>query len=695
MNFRAFILLFLSAVLTFSSCETAEPQLPNGPIEDFWPDDDKEDNGSEDEPKDDDDRTDNPDADYIPAGFKDEKNDTAEDRILTFDYSVLAKAGHPRLLMSRDDFEDIKKRVGKDKASNKTLLMVHRVIIEKADAFASSTKAMSDYSSHEDNVKELLALSYAYRVTEAARYLTRIKDDIKNILKWSTISGGELGTGEHSLALAIVYDWLYYDLTYDERVGLRKFVTNHAIIPSLGFSFHNFYGNWNQVGNGGIVCAALAMYEKNKGAAVNVIEQGIKSNKAVLQKILVGGGYPEGVGYWNYGMSYQVALFQSLLNIFGNTAGLTDEPGVMDSGTYGLLMHGSIGTSFAYNDGGTTDDNPLIPTWWYAAQKQDPNLVYGEYNLLMNKRYTDDYSRLTPLIPALLKSFNPDQVTTTKPGDMIWSCDGEMPLCVVRRGWNYDKTDCYLGIKGGYCNTWEAMKTSHGHMDAGSFVFEAEGIRWSDDVTRPGYTDWNKALSNAGSASSKTKQTDLKWGTFNTNALCHSTIVSYTNDGSITKTHASDHNVNGKATISDVIDNGTGQGAELDMSAPLKGQVKNATRKILLLSDGTLEVTDQITALDDMDSVIEWRMISQSTMSTGSSGIELTAVKDSKKKRKLSASCSDSNVALTYKVIDTVIPSDWTGFTYIQTIKDKKIASWKATVPKGTTVTFTTTLKKI
>ena len=168
-----------------------------------------------------------------------------------------------------------------------------------------------------------------------------------------------------------------------------------------------------------------------------------------------------------------------------------------------------------------------------------------------------------------------------------------------------------------------------------------------------------------------------------------------TNDGSITKTHATDHNVDGKATISRVIDNGMGQGAELDMSAPLKGQVKKATRTILLLPDGTLEVTDEITALDDIDSVVEWRMISQSTMSSSSSGIELTGVKDSKKKRKLFASCSDSGVKISYSIINPVIPSDWTGFTYIQTIKEKKIASWKATVPKGTTVTFTTTLTKI
>ena len=696
MKLRPYI-LYIGILLLFFSCDAAQVEeglLPGDKIEDYWPDDEQqqpEDPGEEDDfPGEDSDF-----GDVLPPGFKDEKNDSSKDRAGVFDYAKLAKAGHPRLLMSAKDFDDLKVRLGKDKANNRVLLMIHRIIIAKADEYAASTKAMNDPSAHEDNVSELLTLAYAYRVTGAARYLSRLNADVNNILKWTKISSGELGTGEHSLAIAIVYDWLYYDLSYDQRVGLRKLLVNKAIVPSSSFEFRNYRGNWNQVGNGGIMCAALATYEKNKTAAYDAIETGISDNKATLQKILVGGGYPEGIGYWNYGMTYQVALLQSLQNIFGHTAGLAEVSGVMDSGMYGLMMHGTINTSFAYNDGGTTNDNNLIPVWWYAAQKQDPDIVYGELNRINSGEYADDYSRLTALIPALLKSFNPDQILTRKPSDKVWSCKGEMPLCVVRRGWNYDKTDYYLGIKAGYAGTWQTMKTAHGHMDAGSFVFEAEGVRWSDDVTRPSYSTWNSALKNAGSASSLTGQRDLKWSTFNIHALCHSTLVSYTNDGSISKLHSTDHYVDGKATISKVIDNGTGQGAELNMSAPLKGQVKEAVRTILLLPDGTLQVTDKITALDSKDSVIEWRMISQATAEKSSSGIKLTSVKDSSKKRQLSATCDNSKVSLAYNIYNPLIPSDWSGFTFIQTIKDKKIASWKATVPKGTTVTFTTKLKKL
>ena len=40
----------------------------------------------------------------------------------------------------------------------------------------------------------------------------------------------------------------------------------------------------------------------------------------------------------------------------------------------------------------------------------------------------------------------------------------------------------YIGVKGGMA------KRNHGHMDAGSFVFDAYGKRWSEDLMVPEYT---------------------------------------------------------------------------------------------------------------------------------------------------------------------------------------------------------------
>ena len=409
-----------------------------------------------------------------------------------------------------------------------------------------------------------------------------------------------------------------------------------------------------------------------------------------------GGGYPEGMSYWNYGMTYQIALVQSMLNIFGHSAGITEIAGFMDSGAYALMAHGTVNSTFSYADGGSTNDNHMVASWWYAAQKQNATLAYAENHLLDTGKYGSSFSRLMPLIPGLLGDFNPDAVLSTVPSVGFWHCDGEMPLVIVRRGWTYTSSDIYLGIKGGNCNTWATMNTSHGHMDAGSFVFEAEGTRWSDDVMRPSYSPWFKALTDAGSRSGDTSQSGLRWGTFNVNALAHSTIVSYTNDGSVSgKLHDSDQYVDGHASVMEPINGRAGQGAVLDMSGPMKGQVKSATRTITLLQNGTLEVKDRIIALDSKACKLEWRMLSLATASAASDGITLASRNDSSVKRRLSASCSSRGLAITYATWEPGIPSDWTGFTYYQTMSNRIIAGWTATVPAGADVTFTTILEKI
>ena len=612
-----------------------------------------------------------------------------------FDYTVLENAGHPRLLMTEKDFAALKKRLGSDKASNVTLCNIHHVIIVKAQAYAAAAQITSDPSSHENNVSEILALCYAWRTTGNAIFLTKVLKDIDAVIGWKSLGSSDLGVGEHSLALAVAYDWLYQELSEKQRYGLCKLLMDKAVKASLKSSFRQFCGNWNQVGNGGIMSAALALYEQDKTSCMVNIETGLVDNRKVLRKLMAGGGgYPEGPSYWNYGMTYQAALLQSMLNIFNHTATIMDIQGLMDSGMYALMSHGTMNTCFSYADGGASSDQHMLASWWYAAMKQDASLCFAEKHLLEQDKYLSSYSRLLPLVPAFLKDFNPDAPGSV-PTASLWHCDGEMPLCIVRRGWTYSPSDLYLGIKGGNCNTWKTMSTAHGHMDAGSFVFEAEGVRWSDDIMRPSYSNWFDALQKAGSRSGDTSQTGLRWSTFNVNVLCHSTLVSYTNDGSVSgKLHPSDQYVDGHASILEIHDDPARQGAVLDMSGPMKGQVKSARREIDLLADGTLEVTDRIQALDGQDCVLEWRMLSMANAAVQGQGITLTSRDDAGISRTLTVKSSQSGVSPVYATWQTAVPSDWSGFTYYQTISKRVIAGWKATVPAGTTVTFTTQLKK-
>jgi hypothetical protein len=298
---------------------------------------------------------------------------------------------------------------------------------------------------------------------------------------------------------------------------------------------------------------------------------------------------------------------------------------------------------------------------------------------------------MLPVMAVLCANFDLDSKGFSQPVSDFWSCHGETPLCIVRKGWDYGPNDIYLGIKGGACNSWKTMFTAHSHMDAGSFVFEAEGVRWSDDIMRPAYGPWFKALNDAGSRSGATYQSGLRWNTFNVNNLAHSCIVAYCNDGSVEgKNHPSDYWVDGLTSLTPVNEDGR-QGAVLDMSEPMKGQVKSATRTITLLKDGTLEVTDVIEALAQMDCPIEWRMLTKADAEANSDNIIL---KHKDRRRVLVVKVSDKEINPEYRVLPPALPESWEGFTYCKEIKGREIASWSATVPAGKKVTFVTTLSK-
>ena len=89
-------------------------------------------------------------------------------------------------------------------------------------------------------------------------------------------------------------------------------------------------------------------------------------------------------------------------------------------------------------------------------------------------------NRLLPMIMAFANNLNLDAISA--PSNKLWSGKGETPVVMVHTDWTYTDTDKYLGIKGGKAGS------SHGHMDAGSFVYDAYGVRWSMDFGLQSYT---------------------------------------------------------------------------------------------------------------------------------------------------------------------------------------------------------------
>ena len=625
----------------------------------------------------------------------------------TFDYSLLEKAGHPRLLADAEGFESLKKKVTTGRRKNPTLYRLHKLAVSRAARIVEAGRDFESAADHQVIVENLLACSYAYKLTGRLVYLEKARNDMTKVCTFQSWKPGGLAIGEISLAMGLAYDWLYHELSPEERVAARKAMVDKGIRPMYKNNRNaRIVGNWNQVNLGGVSVASMAVYEDEKKLAVQQIEKAVAGNRAGVEGLYSpSGNYAEGLGYWEYGGTFQACFLSCLQGVFGHTAGIAEIPGFMDSGEYALFMHGTDNTSFSYNDGGAYADPFLLTSWWFAAQNDNPTLMFCEKRRLEDKTdlsYTDlridepdQFHRM--LVPIILsvRDFDMESRPVLPPDREVWSGQGEMPVVMVRKGWKFDGTDVYLGVKAGHSNAWKTALTAHAHMDAGSFVFEAEGVRWSDDIMRPPYGRWYKSMREAENPRIYTAQNGVMWDTFRLSNLCHSTIVSYANDGSVEgKLHSTDYDVDGFASIDHVIDSAGRQGTVVNMTAPMKGQVKSARRTVELVNGTDLVVTDEITALDGLDCPLEWRMLSVSSSLLSSDCIVLTK---NDKTRTLTTVSSDSSVPVQYVSWELERPykDNWrTYLDYDGRILNRTIVGWTATIPAGKTVRFTTVLKR-
>ena len=607
-----------------------------------------------------------------------------------FDIQTVLNKKHPRLLIDADDAKAIKKKLKTKGTPYSSLKQMDEIILNEAAEVIAENADIENASNQETNMRHLLPLAYQYKIHGDKRVLPKLKKDLLDICN-SDWGSAVLKISETSFSVSLTYDWIWDTLSEEERKTVCNTLIEKVIKKSEESCFRNFKGNWCSIVNCGIVAACIAVCDYAPELAQEHLNRCYWSNIRSIPTCYEDGGYPEGCGYWYYGTTFQICLIEILKNIYGHDGGLSDIPGFMKSAEFALFSHGTMNTTFSFADGGLTNDSMFYSSWWFAVQKKDPTLAYAEKRFLESGKYQEKVPRMLPVIAVLTADFDLDSKGFTPPASDFWTCQGETPLCIVRKGWDYNQNDTYLGIKGGDCNSWKTMSTSHSHMDAGSFVFEAEGVRWSDDVMRPSYGPWFKALKNAGSRSGDTTQSGLRWNSFSVNNLAHSCIVAYCNDGSVEgKNHPSDYYVDGSASVTPVNEEGR-QGAIVDMTAPMKGQVKSATRTILLLKDGTLEITDVIEALPEMDCPIEWRMLTKAKAEVDSDKINITK---GDKTRTLEVKVSDEGIDPVYRVLPPTVPESWTGFTYCQKIKGRDIATWSATVPAGKTVTFVTTLRK-
>jgi len=514
---------------------------------------------------------------------------------------------HPRLLMLPEDEQRIRRAVQVDGIWRE----VNGAVLRCCDSLLQlpvSERVMEGLRLDANRwcLYRVFYLSYAWRITHERKYFEKAEQELLTICGWKDWNPSHyLDVAELTMAVAIGYDWLYGDLPVSSREVLRDAIIHKGILTSYDTSYHAYRkwlsvtNNWNQVCNTGISYGAMAIYETDTVFAREVIDRSIGSIVISMGDYEPDGAYAEGYGYWGYGTTYNVLFIEGLRKMFGKDFGLSGRPGFRKSAAYIENMIGPSGDVFNYSDGGV--HATLQPAmFWFARQAQDPSLLWQERRFISGAALQAQLSyRYLPLV--LLWGSEVDIAAVGAPGGRMWVGAGRNPVALMRTSWT-DPDAIFVGVKGG------SPSVTHGHMDAGSFVMEAGGVRWAMDF---GYQDYN-SLESRHVDLWEDRQGGQRWQVFRYTNQVHNTLT----------VNGQEQRVRGHAGITGVMKGERFFGVKLGLASLY--ELARADRGVAVCEGRYVVVRDEVVA-GDSAVVVRWSMLTPAAVRiAGADRAELT-----------------------------------------------------------------------
>jgi hypothetical protein len=511
---------------------------------------------------------------------------------------------HPRLLLLKGQEKEILSTLKTDTCWAK----IHQSILDACDAIIplpalkriKTGKRLLDVS--REALRRIFYLSYAYRMTHQDKYLKRAEKELRAVALFSDWNPSHfLDVGEMTMAAAIGYDWLYNDLSGGTRSVIKDAILKNGINESLNpvnNSWLKNTNNWNQVCNAGIVYGAMATYEEHPDLSLQIINRAILVMDLPMGQYAPDGAYPEGYGYWEYGTTFNVMLISALETAFGKDFGLAEKVGFLKTPSYLEHMTGISGMPFNYSDCGAHPEfSPAM--FWFARKTNNPSLLWTEKRQLLTGANLKN--RLLP--GALIWGRNLRSNTITPPKTNTWVGRGVNPVALMRTSWTSPDA-IFVGLKGG------SPSLSHAHMDAGSFVMEANGVRWGIDLGMQDY----ESLESKKVDLWNSRQDSQRWQVLRYNNLSHNTLT----------INNSLQDVKGSAKIISYSAKPMFQNTVVDLTSLYSDKVVKAIRGVAIVNKKYVLIRDDLESFSDSITV-RWSMVTPALVKiTGKNTAELT-----------------------------------------------------------------------
>jgi hypothetical protein len=264
-------------------------------------------------------------------------------------------------------------------------------------------------------------------------------------------------------------------------------------------------------------------------------------------------------------------------------------------------------TNLAFNWGDSVDQGTFSPSmFWFAQRTGDPPLLWTQKQYLQREDYStfihilNNEGRLLPAVMIWGKDLRLDQIT--EPKVKAWKGDGANPVCLMRTSWS-DPNAIFVGFKTG------SPGVSHGHMDVGSFVMDADGVRWASDFGWQDYESLESKKINLWNG----QQDGQRWQVFRLNNRAHNTL---TIDNQL-------QCVVGRAKIDYFSDQANFMVAVSDLSQVYETQLAGVKRGVAIVDQKFVVVRDELVAADK-PATVRWSMLTTATPELAKDHIILT-----------------------------------------------------------------------
>jgi hypothetical protein len=428
--------------------------------------------------------------------------------------------------------------------------------------------------------RRITLLAGLYRVDGDTRWRDRAIVELRAVAAFEDWNPSHfLDVAEMAAAVAIGYDWLYSELSPEDRAQLRAALVTKALQPGLAaFDAGAWWAvegrnNWTQVCLGGLTLAALAVADEEPARAARVIAavrgEGLSRR---LRLYAPDGGDEEGPGYWDYATTYTVLMLAALDTALGTDFGLGEAEGLAQTGAFRVQAIGPSGHQFNYADARERPgDAPQM--FWLASRYGKPEYAAHERAWLQRADAAPGIFHLlwAPRIPG-------DDATAPALATRFRGVD----VAYLRGDWR-DRSTSWVALKGGR-NT-----ASHAHLDLGSFVLDSLGERWAvdlgpDDYNLPEYFGRRR------------------WSYFRLRTESHNTLL----------VNGGNQDVSAHAPLIGFSDDSYRSFAVVDLTRAYAPQLSGARRGVALVDGRDVLIQDEIDGAAGADVV--WQMLTRATI---------------------------------------------------------------------------------